>query len=481
MLDDLKSVLIEAAEFLHVFIVPYVLTLVGFCLALLITARFFNEKRTPSNIFAWSLLIFFVPYIGVPLYFIFGGRKSRQLVEHKKRIQRIAQKTRKNTQSSALPQLLRSTIEESNSGGHRFQLLTNGEVAFAKLIEEINSAKKNIHIMTYILGKDDTGQRIVKALTKRAREGISVCLLVDAMGSWGQTGRFLNRLRKAGGKVARFMPVLPLQTKTSANLRNHRKVAIFDNERAILGGQNLDSRFMGAQPQADRFADFSAFVEGPILSELNLMFVSDWCFASGEKPFLFKKTLEHTPKHHSDQKLELIPSGPDVEGDPLWENLVTLIQECQHTLTIVTPYFLPDEVLFRSMCIKAHAGKKIQLILPAKSNQRIVDFARHHYLRALHKAGVEILLYDQGMLHAKLMIMDNHLAIIGSANIDMRSLFVNFELGVLVASKRSVEMLEKWVISILPQCIAYNESKNADAGRIRRVLQDFVYLLAPLL
>ncbi|OYV48092.1 MAG: hypothetical protein B7X06_02020 [Verrucomicrobia bacterium 21-51-4] len=471
----------EIWEFLSAFVMPHMLTVSGFALALLVVARIFNEKRSPSNIFAWSLLIFFVPYFGVPLYFLFGGRKSRRLAENKRKIRALAQSLSDITTIRSPTPALWPQIQ-AQEGQHRFEFFPDGVRAFDALLSEIAHARESIHLMTFIMGKDAVATRVRDALVKRAREGLEVKLLVDAIGSFGHAGHFLKPLREAGAKVARFMPMIPLMTQTSANLRNHRKVAIFDRSRAFVGGQNIDNRFMGPRPDPKRFIDFSALIQGPAVSHFNVMFVSDWCFASGEKPESFRKTLCTMPASAGSHNVKVLSSGPDVEGDPLWESLITMIQECQRELTIVTPYFLPDEVLFQSLIVKAHTGRRIRLIIPEVSNHRMVDFARNHYLRLLKQAGVQILLYTPAMLHAKLFIVDDHIAMFGSANLDMRSLFVNFEVGVFMFDHGSISTLQNWVDTLLPDCIGYEQYAAAKStSSNRRLIEDFAYLLGPML
>jgi len=179
--------------------------------------------------------------------------------------------------------------------------------------------------------------------------------------------------------------------------------------------------------------------------------------------------------------VEVMTSGPDIVGDPLWERLLTLVQQCQEELTIVTPYFVPDEVLFQSLMVQAHAGRRLRLIVPEKSNHPITDFARHHYLRQLYEAGVEVLLYRPRMNHGKLMLVDNRVVMMGSANMDLRSLFVNFEIGVFLYSKEPIRDLTRWMERLLPDCVSYTASGYAGVGANRRIMEDFAHLLEPLL
>ncbi len=463
----------DILHYLHEFMFAHLSTFVGFILAILIVGHLFNERRTPSNIFAWSFFVFFVPYLGVPLYFLFGGRKSRRLVKNKKRVMDVAKEVAAEAGDRSLG--------SGPIGGNSFRLLGDGEVAFAEVCDSIDSATHSISIMTYILGNDETGREVVSRLTRRAAEGVEVRLLVDALGSLGKGGKFLRGLREAGGMTARFMPVMPLQTKTSANLRNHRKIAIFDGSKAIVGGQNLDNRFLGREPTADRFMDCGAVIEGPAVQSLNRIFLGDWCFASGDNPKDLRRAFERLPAPAGEEEMQIIASGPDIEGDPLWEAYVALVQDCERELTIVTPYFVPDEVLFQSLIVKARSGRHVRLIIPERSNHPLVDFARGHFLRRLVDAGVDVQLYRPRMLHAKIMIRDGKLAILGSANVDMRSLFVNFEIGLVQKSPGPVNELQAWVTSLLPDCVSYVDVPTAKAGRGRRVVEDFAHLVAPLL
>lgn len=486
MIQEILSVISDLCksgiEFVWVFFATHFITLLGIAIGLLVMSRVLNERRNPSNAIAWFLVIVLAPFIGIILYFLLGGRKSKRMVNNKRAVRELAISLARGRGPSASfaaidpehPSALTYTA------GNKFELLPDGVSAFKRLCREIDEARESIWIMTYILGRDEVGREVVERLTQRARQGVEVKLLIDAVGSLGQGGSFVRPLRQAGGRVARFMPVIPLQTKTSANLRNHRKIALFDHRRAITGGQNLDVRFMGPKPDPRCFVDFSAIVEGPAVAALNRHFISDWCFASGDAATDYTRTLGYTPEPVGDVRLQTVATGPDMVHDPLWEKLVTLIQECRKQVTLVTPYFIPDEVIFRSLIVKAHAGKKIRLILPEKSNKAIVDYARNHYLRTLHEEGIDIRFYQPGMVHAKLALIDN-VAMIGSANIDMRSLFLNFEIGLFTDNIQPVSDLKKWADSLLPDCTPFKESIKSKPGAGRIFMEDLAHLAVPLL
>jgi cardiolipin synthase len=491
LMNDFLGTVMDVFALILTFLYSNFFAVLGFILALLILGRLINEKRHPSNFFAWSFLILFLPVLGVPLYFLFGGRKSRRLARLKREVQSVAEQVsaerldEEAEPAKSVPNAIHfpSATEPGawSSDGNKVELLADGESAFARLCEEIDRAERRICIATYIFSKDATGIAIAERLAKRAKAGVEVRVLVDALGSWNQTRAIRRILRRGGAKLARFMPVLPLQTHSSANLRNHRKIALFDDCRAITGGQNIDLRFLGATPSRSRFTDFSIVVEGPSVKALNSIFVSDWAFANKSSPRADADLLHFNPPKCGDSTIEVIASGPDMEGDPLWEQIIRMVQECRNSLTIVTPYFIPDEVLFQSLIVKAHTGRSIRLVLPFESNHKIADIARYHFLRKLHAAGVEILFYKPRMLHGKLFLVDDSMAMVGSANIDMRSLFVNFEIGLFHYSKEDVRMLTEWTEQIVKRSVAFGESPRADVSNRSRLAEDFVHLLAPML
>ena len=465
---------------------PVLFTIAGFLLAFFLVARLMSEKRAPANTFAWLLVIVLAPYVGVPLYLFFGGRKLRRLAERKSRVRPTLPAQAPHRPAYADTPVAQTATASGAAppvAGNTLRLLTTGEEAYAALAEGIGSARHTIHITTFILGRDDTGRRIVRLLAERARAGVKVRLLLDSIGCMFLSRDFVAPIKKAGGEVVWFMPVLPFTSRGSANLRNHRKIAVFDHSRALVGGHNLAREYMGPTPYRRRWRDFSAIFEGPAAVLANEVFLADWCFASRQpaEPLRAEIAVEQAVQHRGPTELQVVASGPDVPGDPLYESVLAMIQEAKTSIWIVTPYFLPDEVLLRSLMVKAHAGCAINLIIPARSNHPVTDYARRHYVRELRRAGAHVWLFEPGMMHSKTMIVDDRVALFGSANFDPRSLFVNFEIGVLVHSPVEVCAIKSWAESLLAQC----RESLLETTRRRRifssVLEDASRLLAPLL
>jgi cardiolipin synthase len=278
------------------------------------------------------------------------------------------------------------------------------------------------------------------------------------------------------------MPVVPLSTRHTANLRNHRKIAVFDQHTAIIGGHNLARDYMGPVSYRKRFRDFGAVISGPGAALLNEVFLADWAFASGQSTdLLHREIIPEAIRAEGVSAMQIVASGPDVKGDPLYEGILSMIQEARTNILIVTPYFIPDEVLWRSLMVKARAGTEVTLILPARSNHPITDFARRHYTRELRKAGARVLLYGPGMLHAKAVMVDHRLGLIGSANFDLRSLFVNFEIGVFLYTENDILALRAWANELLDHCREPKPERKRRSRFLSGLAEDLSRLLAPLL
>ncbi len=463
-------------------ILAHVSAIAGFLLAFFLVARMMSERRAPANTFAWLLVIVFIPWLGVPLYLVLGGRKLRRMAKDKRALSpTIPEICVAKAENVCVP--VANTVAAAGGyppvGGNRVHLLLTGEEDFSELERMILSARHSIHITTFILGRDATGRRIVELLAQRAREGVKVRLLLDALGCLVSSRGFVDPIRQAGGEVGRFMPVMPFTSRGSANLRNHRKMAIFDGTTAMVGGRNIAREYMGPTHYAKRWRDFGAVIEGPAAVVLGEVFTADWCFVARQPP---DKTRSDSRAGGAPIRgkceIQVVASGPDVPGDPLYEGIVSMIQQAERNIWIVTPYFIPDDVILRSLIVKARAGCAVTLIVPAKSNHRVADFARRNYVRELNKAGGRVRLYTAGMLHAKAVVCDDRVALIGSPNCDLRSLFVNFEIGVLLYTEREVAEIKAWITDLLKKC---REPVQARRTLLAGIAEDVCRLLAPIL
>ncbi|GBL43315.1 major cardiolipin synthase ClsA [Verrucomicrobiota bacterium] len=430
--------------------------------------RIGSARVSPLYMLLWVPLAGLLPKCTALALFLFGGRKHSALSAAKREVLQLAW----------------SLSEGPVTTGNAVRLLgdRHGRDTLESLRAEILAARRRIHIATYILAPDEVGRELVSLLARRAREGVEVRLLVDAVGSWGTPLILCRPLLRAGGHVARFNPALPLQGKGSANWRNHRKIAVFDGRVAIIGGQNLGLAYMGERPSNRRFRDCSFRLEGPVAGALEQVFIADWCQATDEPARRFVNLLRERHPAVGPAAIEVIAAGPDAVGDPLWEAYTRLFESARTSLTIVTPYFVPDRRLYQLLGAAARQGRKVQLILPRRSDHRLLDFARRWYLRTLHEDGADILFFKPDVLHAKLVVIDGEAAVIGSANLDMRSLFLNYEITAIVREPATVRAIEGYISALTPDCTRYAEdlyrASRTWQGRLGERLSR---ILAPLL
>jgi cardiolipin synthase len=457
-------------------IVSVVLTI----LMLLLVARVLSKQRRPSTSLAWILAIILVPYVGIPFYIVFGGRKFRSVSRRKHRLHVTPREARVRLLEFDHPaeDVLTSEGVRPPSRHNRIEFVSTGEDAFARLCRMIEQARSSIYIQTYILQRDAVGRALVGLLAKKAAEGVDVRLLLDSYGSLGVTRWFLGPLLRAGGRAAWFLPMLPVRRNWSLNLRNHRKIVVVDGARASLGGMNLGGEYMGATPEAGRWLDTAVEIEGPAVKDVLEIFCSDWNFASAAAIDLSCAQAVATGVAGASDIAQVAASGPDVDGDPLYEAVLASIHAARERIWMVTPYFAPGEELFRALLIQARIGRDVRLIMPMKSNHPMADFARGPFLRQLAEAGGKVYLVRAPMVHAKNMLFDDKTAVTGSCNFDLRSLYLNFEVALFAYNRERVLEIARWMETLMPDAEMLDPTPPK---RLQLWAEQLSFLVSPLL
>jgi cardiolipin synthase A/B len=439
----------------HWFLTHEVVSIATSALVLLFAISLLRQRRPTGNLIAWLLAIVLIPYLGIPLYLMIGGRKVKPRVHGKRPRDTGAARESDGTAPTSL-----QTV----------QWLDDGVVAYECFSTQIRGAKRSIRIVTFVLADDDAGRSLVQALIERAQQGVEVRLLIDDLLRFHAPRALLRRLSAAGARVERFMPLFHLPFRGQNNLRNHRKIAIFDGERAIVGGMNLGLEYLGPSDDADRWRDLSLLVSGAAVSELDAVFRADWEFACGER----LSAPARLPA--GEIPVRVVPSGPDVASDPIYDADLSAIFRAERRIWIATPYFVPDEVLLRALMIAVRRGVEVRVLTPRRSNHPLSDFAAGSCLRDLSAAGVIIQRFHK-MLHAKALLVDDSLCVVGSANFDMRSLFLNYEIALFFSGSAEAERLGQWFAASFGQC----SLGPPRAGVVRAALDDLARLVAPLL
>ncbi len=463
---------------LTTWVLSHLVLLLGFLLAIPVIAQMLRQRRSPAGTWAWLLIMVLVPYLGIPLYLMLGGRKMRKLAKSKAELQLTEQPLPLTDGLLEVDHLVRSFGLPGAAIGHRIKLLCSGEQGYSALVELIEQAQESLWVCTFILSPDAVGRDIIERLSRRAAAGVAVRVLLDGVGSLHTGKEVVAPLLEAGGEVAFFMPVLHRPFRGRSNLRNHRKTVIADSRLVWAGGANIASEYIGPTPEPHRWRDLSFILEGPAIQHYMSIFCSDWQFATGWKPF--SPHLDF-PAYNivTDGKaiVQVVPSGPDINGDPLYSALLSAVFQAKQRVWIVTPYFIPDETLVQALHLAAQRGVDVQVLLPEKSNHRLADMARGPYLRSLQQAGGKILLYQGGMLHGKALLTDDTLAVIGSANFDMRSLFLNYETGLLVYSQAEIQDICEWIENLACGC----RCGVSEVGILRDLSEGVAHMMAPML
>ncbi len=461
------------------YLVSHAFSLAVVLVSLAMQVSVFDSRRTPQSTVAWALAILFLPFVAIPLYLLLGSRKFPRRAKRPGRdAGPRSNVTGTHDPEGPMARLSRSLGVAPARPGHAFELLPTGELAYARLLELIASTKRSIDLTMFILGDDETGWSIVDALAARARAGVKVRLILDAVGC-RSTQRKARRLLAAAGAEARvFMPLRHSPFRGRTNLRSHRKIAIFDGEHLFAGGMNLADEYMGKAPRAKgatpRWRDVAAVATGPAAEDAGALFESDWEFCGGTThPSAHPREKVAVPAR-GDAVVQLVASGPDMIADTVYDLFLTSIFAAKERVAIVTPYYVPDEPLQHALVLAARRGVRTEVLVPSRSNHSVADIARGGLLRELTAAGVHIHYYGLGMVHAKAMVVDDTFAYIGSPNFDMRSLFLNYEDALCLYSKAAIADVRTFIDGLFAECAA-------EAPRERRswVLERIARLLAP--
>ena len=329
------------------------------------TTQGLQQRRPPTAAIAWVLLIGLVPYLGLPLYLLFGNRK----------VARVAGATTEHPAAPTAPAddpwqgLARSLALPAPAAARRCHLHADGAASLAALLAVIDQARHTLDLSTFLIGDDAIGAAVCDRVRARVAAGVAVRVMVDGVGGL-RSVRMVRQFRKTGAVVTWFVSPLHWPLRGRANLRNHRKVAIADRERVWAGGRNLAAEYFDGAGGKPPWVDLTYDAEGPIAAALNAIFDADWAFATGDRPQPPRPTAPPAPKPGI-ALAQPVPSGPDYAEDTLYALLLLGCYRAQSRIDIATPYFVPDDGLLRALSLAARRGVKIRLLMPDASNQRL--------------------------------------------------------------------------------------------------------------
>nr|WP_315241480.1 phospholipase D-like domain-containing protein [uncultured Albidiferax sp.] len=401
-----------------------------------------KQRRHPSAAIAWTISLVLLPYIALPLYLMFGRRK---LASTRRTVHPPSPPVASAQEHLATALGLAASTSFTSLVVHQ-----DGREALRRLQSLIAGARHRLDICTFILGRDVLGDAITAQLMLRAHQGLKIRLLLDGIGLYLGGHPNLRRLRAAGIQVTLFVPPLSSPLRGRTNLRNHRKMAVADGAWLWCGGRNLAAEYFEGDTvsvlKKPVWIDLSFDLHGDLAGQAQQRFDQDWTFATTGKAASAAPWAAPlaSPGPPPGQRGRLVPSGPDQADDTFYTLLVSGCFTAQTRILAVTPYFVPDQTLLMALTLAARRGVAVDLVLPAQSNHRMADIARHAALRELVAAGAHIWLLPS-MVHAKVVLIDHDLALVGSANLDERSLFLNYELMVAFYDPPVVQQFADWI------------------------------------
>lgn len=409
----------------------------------------FIERKDPTTTWAWLLILMVLPGFGFMIYVMFGQNLSRQKI-FKEKI-KFDEKKRKNLND------IYKVNNHCHDGGEKFadlrklnfnhsgvkyttnnkiSVYVNGKEKFKQLIEDIKSAKKYIHVEYYIFRGDILGRKILKELTKKAKSGLEVRLLLDSMGSRKLRKKELKEYMNAGGKFSLFFPGILPHINTRINYRNHRKIVVVDGKYGYVGGFNVGKEYISEDPEFGFWRDTHVRIEGEAVNALNERFLLDWCHASGEKISDYNKYAEEFKKDLGDVGIQIVTSGPDHKEEYIRNAYLKLINNAKKNLYLETPYLVLDSPILESLKISALSGVDVRIIIPGKPDHLFMKWAASSYVGELLEAGIKVYSYQNGFIHAKTIVVDSTVMSIGTANMDIRSFKLNFEVNAFIFDDR---------------------------------------------
>ena len=442
------------------------------------------QKRAPVATLSWLLGLAALPVVGFLVYYVFGPQriKRQRLRRARSRIALPAGDERARTGDKAeLARLAQATTGLPASTAQSVRLLVDGAATYAALLEAIAGARRHVHLEYYIFAADRTGTAVRDALVERARAGVAVRLLLDAVGSSATPRRFFAPLLAAGGQLAWFHPLRfgRFWQRPWVNLRSHRKIAIVDGAIAFTGGINVTDE-ENESLRADAYRDLHLRLTGDVVRSLQLVFVEDWAYATGERNFISAVNAETPAPSPGPMPVQVLTSGPDSSWEAIHRMHVAAIHAAHRRVWLTTPYFVPSEAALLALTSAALAGLDVRLLVPRRCDSLFVTLAARSYFDELHAAGVKVYEYGPRMLHSKALLVDESLAIVGSANFDHRSFSLNFEVSMLFDEPAIAGELARFIESEFGRAPRVREDRPRTLWTVR-LPEALARLLAPLL
>ncbi|MBW9152388.1 cardiolipin synthase [Clostridium estertheticum] len=458
----------------------------------------FLERKNPASTWTWLMVLLFLPSIGFILYLFLGQNlKKKKLFslkkEEKENLASIINKQKEFLSNDALiktnhflskySDVMKLNLCSDNSfytNNNNVTIFTDGKSKFDQLKKNLEDAKIFIHMEYYIFQNDNLGRTILEILCRKANEGVEVKLLYDGMGCLKVHKNFFAPLIASGGKVSCFFPPFLPYINLRVNFRNHRKICTIDGKYGYIGGFNIGDEYLGLSKKFGFWRDTHLFIQGDALDALQLHFLMDWRFASKENSVFDDKYFPHRP-HLGKTGLQIVSSGPDSTWNSIKNGYLKMISKAEKNIYIETPYFIPDDSILEALRIASLSGVDVRIIIPSKPDHPFVYWASTSYMGDLLDSGVKCYTYTKGFLHSKFLSIDGSISSVGTANLDIRSFTLNFEINAFIYDKEITSDLDRFFIDDLKSCDELTLKKYTNRSSIVKFKESISRLLSPIL
>lgn len=448
------------------------------------------EHRQPAKTIAWVLVLSFLPLVGIVLYFFFGRRTRKNRHIWEKSLNQLTKRSMiefAEQKQLELPEEHKELIQlfvNQNFAlpfkNNETDVYVSGYEFFPALLAEISKATHHIHIVSYIIDDDPLGRLLRDALIDKARKGVEVRLLFDDVGSWKTPNRFFEQMREEGIEVHPFMPVRFPAFTGKVNYRNHRKIIVIDGKVGFIGGMNLAQRYVKGH-KGIMWRDTHLKISGAAVYGLQRAFLIDW-FHADRTLITDRKYYPDTTITPNNNLIQIVTSSPTNVWEELEQGYIKILLSAKRYVYMETPYFLPTEPIFFAMRTAALSGVDVRLMVSLKTDSKLVQMASRSYLTQTIQAGVKVLCYEEGFNHTKLLVADDNVATIGSANIDFRSFENNFEANAFFYDKSMAQRIKDIFLTDETKCVPLEKIKEINhKSFIYRLWESVVRLLSPLL
>ena len=474
---------------------------------LLAISIIFWERKNPGATWAWLMVVLLLPYLGFIMYLWIGaetkGRKAF-VIKSQMDLELFNSYAKTSTYTDNIQDTLsKYSSQELVFEGPRWNnfnelvfmnfaaglsflchdnevdIFHDGNSKFDKLFEDIERAQSFIHLQYYIVRGDELGQRLIALLAKKAKEGVEVRFLVDCMGKPPRYKKLFAQLIRAGGSVRIFLPRYIVRV----NYRNHRKIVVIDGTLGYIGGINVGVEYLGRGNRFNNWRDAHIRVCGGSTKELGLRFIMDWNYAQNAQQHipLSEKYFPHTEDYSGSVKMQIVSSGPDTRWANIRDGYIKMITGAKHRVYIQTPYFVPDDAIFETLKIAALSGIDVRIMIPANADHPFVYWAALSYLDTLADAGVKCYKYHNGFVHSKLVMVDGLVTSVGTANVDIRSFKLNFEVNAFIYDEEKTAEFETQFLRDVEDCVLMDREFFERRGRWSKIREAVSRLLSPLL